>query len=126
MERFFDIVFFGQFRQITDRKELRHIHSPVIVLYTGVFLLLVLPALFIFGVVYLYRGVRRGTRDAAGAICIGFMLFNIAYCTMVANFLSSVENNRYRFPVDAFFVVLAALALSSAWQRIFRKQGQSP
>jgi hypothetical protein len=37
-----------------------------------------------------------------------------------------VENNRYRFPVDAFFVVLAALALSSAWQRIFRKQGQSP
>ncbi|MBN2036764.1 MAG: hypothetical protein JW768_08495 [Chitinispirillaceae bacterium] len=118
IERFFDMVFFGQFRQITDRKKLRQLNSPVIVLYTGVFLLLGLPALFIYGLVFLYRGVRRGTLDAGRAIVIGYMLFIIAYCTGIANFLSSVENNRYRFPLDGFFVVLAALALDTAWRKI--------
>jgi hypothetical protein len=123
IERFFDIVFFGQFRQTTDRRELRQIKSPAVVLYTGVFLLIGLPALFIFGVVFVYRGVRRGTLDAPRALVIGFMLFIIAYCSAVANFLSSVENNRYRFPVDGFFVILAALALTQLWQKIIRKKG---
>lgn len=121
IERFFDIVFFGQFKQITDRKELRKIKSPAVVLYTGVFLLIGLPTLFIFGVVFVYRGVRRGTLDAPRAMVIGFMLFIIAYCSAVANFLSSVENNRYRFPMDGFFVILAALALTQLWQKIIRK-----
>jgi hypothetical protein len=118
IERIFDIVFFGQFRQITDRKELRQIKSPALVLYTGVFLLFGLPAVFIFGTVFLYRGVRRRTFDAPRALVISYMLFIIAYCTGIANFLSSVENNRYRFPLDGFFVVLAALALDVAWRKI--------
>jgi hypothetical protein len=123
IERFFNIVFFGQFKQITDRKELRAIKSPAIVLYTGVFLLGGLPALFIFGVVFLYRGVRRRTLDTPRAMLLGFMLFNIAYCTAVANILSSVENNRYRFLVDGFYVVLAALAISRLWNTFISKRG---
>jgi hypothetical protein len=126
IERFFDVVFFGQFRQIADRKELRQIKSPAIVLFTGIFLLIGLPVLFTFGVVFLYRGVRRRTLDTPRALLLGYMLFNIAYCTAVANFLSSVENNRYRFPLDGFFVILTALALSRLWQNYISKSRISP
>jgi hypothetical protein len=114
IQRFFDVVFFGQFKQAPG-KELRRLYAAgakfSLILYTGIFLLIGLPALFIFGCWYLYRGIRRRTLDGPGALLVGFLLFNIAYCTITANFLSSFENNRYRFPVDGFFVVIAALAL---------------
>jgi hypothetical protein len=121
IQRFFDVVFFGQFRQ-APHEAIRQLHAQgaglSLVLYSGVFLLIGLPALFIFGCRYLYRGVRKRTIDAPQALLLGFLLFNIAYCTMTANFLSSCENNRYRFPVDGFFVVLAALALDQMWRKI--------
>jgi len=125
IERFFDIVFFGQFKDAWDRKALRKMKAQgaglSLVLHTGIFLMIGLPLLFIFGAWFLYRGVRTRTLGTPQAMLIGFMLFNIAYCTAIANFLSSNENNRYRFPLDGFFVVLAALALNQAWQRFIRK-----
>ncbi len=51
--------------------------------------------------------------DRPRAILIGFLLANIAYVTAIANLLSSFENNRYRFPLDAFYVVMLGIALSS-------------
>ena len=54
-------------------------------------------------------------------LLLGFMLFNIAYITMVVNFLSTFENNRYRFPVDGFFLVLAVLALDRIIRKFFRR-----
>jgi hypothetical protein len=120
IQRFFDIVFFGQFKQAPG-KALRQQYAAgakfSLVLYTGIFLLFGLPALFIFGCRYLYLGIRRRTLDRPQALLLGFMLFNIAYCSASANFLSSFENNRYRFPVDGFFVVIAALALDKVWKK---------
>jgi hypothetical protein len=119
--RFFDIVFFGQFKQ-APFKALRQLHDAgakfSLVLYTGMFLLFGLPALFIFGAWFLYRGVRKRTLGAPQVLLLGFLLFNIFYCTMTANFLSFFENNRYRFPVDGFFVVLAALALDQLRRKL--------
>jgi hypothetical protein len=113
IERFFDVVFFGQFRQIIDRNALRQIKFPAIVLYTGFFMLIGLPALVIFATWFLYQGMRRHTLDTPKVLLLGFMLFNIVYCTVIANFLGcSLETNRYRFPVDGFYVVLAALAIN--------------
>jgi hypothetical protein len=124
IQRFFDIVFFGQFKQAPG-KALRQLYAAgsklSLILYTGTFLLIGLPTLFVFGIWYLFKGVRRRTLDAPQAFLIGFMLFNIAYCTAVANFLSSFENNRYRFPLDGFFVILAAFALNRVWHRIMDK-----
>jgi hypothetical protein len=122
IDRFWNVVFFGQFEDAGDRKGLRRLAaqgaSGSLLLHTGVFLLIGLPALWIWGVVYLVRGVRRKTLDRARAILIGFLLFNIAYLTAVANLLSSFENNRYRFPFDAFYVVLLGVALQQ-----FRRYG---
>jgi hypothetical protein len=123
IERFFDIIFFGQFKYTADRKVLRHLYAQGVmlplILYTGIFLMIGLPTLFIFGTWFLYRGVRRRMLTVPQALLLGFLLFNIAYCTVTANFLSSYENNRYRFPVDGFYLILAALLLDKMRRKIF-------
>jgi hypothetical protein len=127
IERFFDNVFFGQFKHASGAA-LRQLHAQgaglSLVLYTGVFLLIGLPVLFIFGVWFLYRGIRMCTLDVPQALLLSFLLFNILYCTMTANFLSSYENNRYRFPVDGFFVVLLTLALDQLMRKLIRMRRQ--
>jgi hypothetical protein len=121
VERFFDIVFCGQFKYSEDKKVLRQLkaagNGASLLLYTGIFLILVLPSLFMFGGCFLYQGIRRKTLPAPQAVVLGFMLFNIFYITAISNFFGCFENNRYRFPLDGFFVVLAGLAL----ERIGRK-----
>jgi Ca2+/Na+ antiporter len=79
--------------------------------YTGTFLLVGLPALWLWGIYYVVGGIRRQTLERSVAILIGFLLFNITYVSGIANFLSSFENNRYRFPCDALFVVLLGIAI---------------
>jgi Dolichyl-phosphate-mannose-protein mannosyltransferase len=123
IDRLWNVVFFGQFEDASDRKQLRRLEAQgaraSLVLHTGVFLMIGLPLLWMWGVTYLVRGVRRKTLDRPSAILMGFLLFNIAYLTAVANFLSSFENNRYRFPFDAFYVVLLGVAL----QQLIRRYG---
>ncbi len=121
IDRFWNVVFFGQFEDAGDRKNIRRLADRgaaiSLLFHTGVFLMVGLPALWIWGVVYLVRGVRRGVLDRAPVVLLGFLLFNIAYVTAIANLLSSFENNRYRFPIDAFYVVLLGLALERFRQR---------
>jgi hypothetical protein len=121
LDRFWNVAFFGQLDDAGDRKELRRLKDQrrpaALLLHTGLFLMIGLPALWIWGVTYLARGVWRGTLDRASAIVVGFLLFNIAYITAVANFLSSFENNRYRFPIDVFYVVLLGLVVDRLWRR---------
>lgn len=122
IDRFWNLVFFGQFKEASDRKELRRLAAQgaglSLVLYTGVFLMIGLPALWIWGVYYVISGVRRKTLDRPTAIVIGFLLLNIAYVTAIANLLSSFENNRYRFPLDAFYVVLLGVALTKGLRQL--------
>ena len=119
IDRFWNIVFFGQFKEASDRKELRRLaargEGASLVLYTGVFLMIGLPSLWLWSTYYLVTGVRRKTLDPPAAILIGFLLLNITYVTAIANFLSSFENNRYRFPLDAFYVILLGVALSRSF-----------
>jgi hypothetical protein len=116
LDRTWNVLFFGQIEDAGDRKELRRLNDRsgpfVLLLHTGMFLLIGFPLLWVWGLIHLIRGVRRGTLDRRRAIVLGFILFNIGYVTAIANFLSSFENNRYRFPIDAFFVMLLALALN--------------
>ena len=114
LDRFVNFVFFGQFEDASDRKKLRSLaaqgNKAALIPYTGTFLLIGLPALWFSGV----REIKSKALDRPASILIGFLLFNIAYVAVVANFLSCFENNRYRFPCDALFVVLAGLAAERA------------
>jgi hypothetical protein len=126
IERLFDVVFCGQFKYTPDKKELRRRKaggsSVSLLLYTGIFLLFLLPLLFVFGAVYLWRSVRKKTLAAPQALALGFMLLNIFYLTAVSNFFGCFENNRYRFPLDGFFVVLAALAVEQMCRMVKRRR----
>jgi len=131
IDRFWNLVFFGQFKEASDRKELRRLAArgarASLARYTGVFLMIGLPALWLWSIYYLVTGVRRRTLDPPAAMLIGFLLLNITYVTAIANLLSSFENNRYRFPLDAFYVVLTGVA-ASRWfgQKISGDKGRSP
>jgi hypothetical protein len=121
IDRVWNTMFFGQIEDAGDRKALRRLAAtqgpPALLLHTGIFLMAGLPVLWIWGVVSLVRDVRRKTLHRGQAIVIGFVLFNIAYVTAIANLLSSFENNRYRFPIDAFYVILLGVALDRILRR---------
>ena len=109
-EHVFNAVMFGQMRQTEDRKNFLQLkaagHKFSRVLYVGVFLLVLLPSAFVWGMAQLFvvRCRERWTR--AQVAVLGFMMFTIVFVTMVSTMLSSFEGNRYRFPMDGFFIVL--------------------
>ena len=116
LERAYNLVLFGQFRE-TTRKGLREMraegHLFSLVLYTGIFLMLGLPALLLWAIYTLYARIRRGKLSAPQIGLWSIVLFEIIWIMLVSNFLSSFENNRYRFPTDSLYCVLAALWLES-------------
>ncbi len=109
-ERLFDTVVFGQVRQPEDRPDFLDLkeegHNFSRVLYTGMFLIVMIPAAVIWGVAQLLvpRWRLRWTR--AQLVVLGFMLFTIVYLALVSTLLSSFEENRYRFPLDGYFAAL--------------------
>jgi hypothetical protein len=112
-DRAFNVVFFGQWKDATDRKALRREGiGPGLILYMGTYLVIALPLLFGYGCWRWWRAWTITPRDRAFLASLGFMLFNIFFVTGVANTLSSFENNRYRFPLDGYFVTLLGMAIS--------------
>jgi uncharacterized membrane protein len=123
IERLFDLVFLGQVKDASDRKSLTRMEEQGpklgLILYTGIFLLIGLPTLWLWTIYYLVKGFRKQTLAQPTAVLIGFLLFDIIYMTAVANFLSSYEGNRFRFQVDAFFVILFGIALEQLRRKAF-------
>lgn len=114
LDRFYNIVVFGQFREATG-KQLRVLrsegHTISLVLYTGIFLIIGFPLLFAGGLTYLIRGIRGRLLAPAQIALLLFVIFNITYIIATTNFLSSFENNRYAFPSDALYVALLGLCV---------------
>lgn len=119
-DRIYNAVVFGQFRQAANRKDLRAIRASdgvaPLLLYTGIFLLIGLPLLLFWALLqFLPRWRTRWTLEERAVL--GFMLSTILFSTAVSNLLSTFENNRYRFPLDGYYTVIAGLALTSAARR---------
>ncbi len=121
LDRLFNVVVFGQFKDASDRKHLRSLEAHGaklgLVFYTGIFLLIGLPVLWLWGIWRLVSALREKQFVQPTVILTAFLVFNITYLTAVANFLSSFENNRYRFQIDAFFVVLLGTLIEQALQK---------
>lgn len=123
-ERFYNAVFFGQFREASG-KELRALQSRgarlSLVLYTGIFLMVGLPAILL-GTIWLgIRGYRSGTESRNRLALLAFMVVQIGMVALIVNFLSSFENNRYRFPTDPLYLALAAVLVTAALRRHDRR-----
>jgi len=130
VDRAFNLIVFGQLHDASDRKQLRALEGEgqqlSLIEYTGVFLIIGLPVLFIFGIWWLVQGVRRKRlpqMSQAEIAVMTYILFNIGYLTLVANTLSCFENNRYRFQIDMFFLILLGIALQAL---VGRYRGQLP
>jgi hypothetical protein len=116
-DRFFNVVFFGQWKYAPNRKDLRHLaaegSTAQLPLYTGTYLMIGLPVLFCWGLWRLWVEVHKSGWRTPSTAVLGFVLFHIAYITAIVNFLSSFENNRYRLPLDPFFVALLGMAIEA-------------
>jgi hypothetical protein len=110
-ERAFNTVVFGQVRRTADRENFLELkesgHNLSRVLYTGMFLLVVIPATVIWGTAQLISPRWRRRWTHAQLAVLGFILFTIVYLSLVSTLLSTFDGNRYRFPLDGFFIALA-------------------
>jgi len=110
-DRAFNVAIYGQWKDASDRKGLRREGmGPGMILYEATYLMVLLPALFVFGCWEIWRLFCRSGGNVSSLAGLSFMIFTIATVSFISTALSSFECNRYRFPLDGFFVVLAGLA----------------
>jgi hypothetical protein len=115
-DRIFSAVLFGKFRQADSRKDLRAIkasgHSFTLPLYTGMFLMVMLPILVLWAAALVLVPRLRKKLPPEQAVTLAFCLFTILFVTAVSNSLSSFENNRYRFPLDGYYLLILGMLLT--------------
>jgi len=75
-----------------------------------------------FKVIKLFH-VRKDKDSAVKCYTLLFILGNIVYVTIVYNALESLANNRYRFIIDPFYVIVLGMAITSLSQRLFKRKG---
>lgn len=83
---------------------------------TGLWLLVGLPALVAYGALAAWRAWRRGPADRPRAVTLTYMVAMVLFTTGVGNALEIGENHRFRFAVDFFFVAFLALWLATRFK----------
>jgi hypothetical protein len=76
------------------------------------FLVVGFPVLLAFGFYAVAKAVGR--KDMAIFITLVFLVVNILYVTLAIMVFGEEDHNRYRFTVDAFYLALLGLLISSA------------
>ena len=75
------------------------------------FLLIGFPVLLVFGV---YAGAKAiGRKDVVALVTLIFLITNILYVSLIITVFGEEDHNRYRFTVDAFYLMLLGLLISS-------------
>lgn len=115
LDRAYNLLMFGQLREASG-KDLRALRAEgdsfALVLYTGVLLLIGLPLIVLATAFFWVRDYRAGNRPANDLALIAFIVVQILIVALLSNFLSSFENNRYRFPTDPLYVTLAGVLIT--------------
>jgi hypothetical protein len=115
-ERWFSAVFFGQLRRTDHHDEIKarffEGHFFAALSYTGLWLLVLLPTVTVWALLQ-FRSERRKRWTREQLVLTGYMIFTIVILTLAVNTLSFQENNRYRFPLDPFFLLLFGMMCSS-------------
>ncbi len=114
-EKLFSAVVFGQFRRSDRHDEIKRLfftgHPLAALSYTGVWLVILLPALTLWGILQFLVPSWRSHWTREQLILTGYLLLTILVLTFTVNVLSFQENNRYRFPLDPFFLTLLGMAM---------------
>ena len=111
LDRAYNLIFFGQLREASG-KELRAQQaggrSFALVLYTGIILIVCIPLILTGATIVCIR---------ERSFVVGFILVQIVMVAVISNFLSSYENNRYRFPTDPLYMALAGMLIALLLRR---------
>ena len=109
---FYNTVFYGQFLNIGKPKlkgmENYGNHMGNI-LNIGLFLIIGFVIAVCYGIRLLLKAFKRKPINIPFVLTIGFLLINIMYVTVVGNFLEVGENQRFRFNIDPFLLILLGL-----------------
>ncbi len=109
LDQFWNTVFYGRWG-----KDCR----------VGWFLLAGFFVLSLYGFFAILNAWKQVPRDEPFILTLLFMGINILYITLVCNLLEVNENQRFRFNVDPYLLVLLGLFLSSLWKRFSRTRHQ--
>jgi hypothetical protein len=120
LERISSAIFYGQLYRTEQHEEIRTLfYSGQLIkalTYTGLWLVIGLPILTLWSIWQLF--LPNWTKDRK--ILAGYLLLTILVLTFAVNTLSFQENNRYRFPLDPFFLVLLGMAITQAMRGLRR------
>lgn len=105
----------SKINELTSNRYLRFI------LGNGFFLLLWIPTFAIYGLYLLYKCVLRRFGDPAFKLTIIFMIVNIIYLTLVGNLFEHGENNRFRFVIEPFMIIITVLLINDLLTWLKRK-----
>ncbi|MBU0467908.1 MAG: hypothetical protein KKD07_08660 [Candidatus Omnitrophica bacterium] len=64
-------------------------------------------------------------QDIISSLTLAFIVGNIFYLTIISNVFSSFGNNRYRFALDAFYLILFGLLINGITQRFIKNNNDS-
>jgi hypothetical protein len=84
----------------------------------GFAILLGCPLLVIYGLIRLRRDLRASSIDHARVALQAFMLLTILVISVLSLLLAVSENNRYRFSLDPFFLILVGILLEQLRPRL--------
>jgi hypothetical protein len=119
LDRAYNMVLFGELREAsgTDLRRLRAEGETVsLALYTGIVLIVAIP-LILFATAFLWIRDYRGKSVSANRLfLVAFIVFQVVLVAVISNFLSSFENNRYRFPTDPLYIILAGVLMTRVIQ----------
>lgn len=127
LERFYDIVFYGQLLH-HSRPGLEALYregnSVGLFLNMGLFMIVGLPFLVFFGLRLTKNTLSGGSIDLPFVLTVLFLWTNVMYVTLIGNSLEYGENNRFRFTIDPFFIIILGLFLTHGFKKIKQRTRQ--
>jgi len=110
-DRVFNLLVYG--RLLTDdRIRLREEGLVRKLFNTGIFMVLGYSFLIFYGLFLIIKGLKGKPKDWSFLLTILFIWLNILYVTLIGNAFEVGENNRFRFLIDPFFIILLGVFLT--------------
>ena len=110
-DRIFNLLVYGQYL-MDDQPRLKEAGLGRKLLNISFFMVLGYSFLVFYGLFLIIRGLKRKPKDGSFPLTILFLWLNILYVTLVGNAFEVGENNRFRFLIDPFFIILLGVFLT--------------
>ena len=118
LESLWDRIFYGQLSSYGEDPRNRWENHPM---YVGWWLVIAYLAAVIYGLKLSFA--RDRSRPALTGVA-AFMTFTIIFFALMANFLDLGENNRFRFALDPFVLLLFGLLIQTVIINVSRRREQ--